>query len=282
MLRNHKALTTLAGCLLTICCFGSGSLAAPPANPTAGPGFILAEEHPEAYFFIKMIQAGSIDYAVVNRSFAADVEDVETAGFVPYLAPNRNLIGYGVKGKTLELVGLDRPIYVAGRALPEGRWTVEFPPTMLFFMHRMPKELGGGMQKTYNFRGAEFLEQGYSLEETGVFIRRDLLLNTLVWSMLEYMSVVDGAQVDTWSPPADFAELESFIGAERNPAFWSHVQEVPTIQEVESAPGNFFAGYSVGHRKWVIRMNLGPEVREWPFLWSDKEGSWMSGRLFHY
>lgn len=79
--------------------------------------------------------------------------------------------------------------------------------------------------------------------------------------------------------PADLAELEEYVGLERNPAGWEGITLVSFHGEVEYSAGNLFIGWI--DDDWVVSCNLGPETVSHRF-WRNSEGNWVSTSCIAY
>jgi hypothetical protein len=225
---------------------------------------VLAVEHPSAAIFVQMFARGGLDYFVSQRNVPASLAQIEQNGSTPYAAPSQASYVLNIVDSKKLYVNSTTPVWDDGQALPNQKYGMGLPEKGLFAVTNLPPDdIGKGYKfKGYLFPGAEYLESGVSLEEFPAVQRRMHLNNFIA-------RVTHTFILEVGRTPYDFAELEHYIGTERNPAGWQGIQVVSSRGQVEATPGNFYFG-PVSGNLYQAAINLGPEVEVYDFR---REGS---------
>jgi hypothetical protein len=257
---------------LLLCPLGSqGS-----ASATTNDGFTLGGSQPQSDLLLQMCARGAHDYGLIHRTFPASLDEAMQAGYMAYQLPAATNFLY-TRAEDKITVFSHEPTYVFGTMLGTRIVARRFPPSILS-REETRYSMDPPMQvRVWMFQGAQYLHAGHSMAELDVFLRRQRLGTHLAHLTMEYSTRYQPDQL-----PANLAELEAFQGLSRNPAAWRDVQPVASLEEVALQPGNLYVGpdsrgklnFGGRHSSWVVAINIGPEVQEWPFVhFPESDGS---------
>lgn len=237
--------------------------------PARSSDVVLAKDYPFSQVFMQMIITAVGDYAVEHRCFPDSIKALLDAGFIPYSSPP--VVGYSSTGTTAKLTSKGQPVIIGGQPTDElsHEW-LKLPKEGLYHLGQvpMPEQGEGGKQvivlreqKIWHWRGAEWVDSGYSWGDVSLGLKASRLRLVLYWATYDYMT-------STGRLPKDFAELEEYIGLQRNPAGWSDLTLVSSVDELNLYPGTVFVGYDY-QGNWRVSANLGPKIQETIWSWGD-------------
>lgn len=266
---------------LTVCCLLLPALAA--ADTSATPAaWTLAGRYPNSQLILQMAARGAHDYGLITRAFPEKLDAAVAGGFTAYQLPAGASVLYHREDSTKFTVMSQLPVYSKGHQQGLRTLSYRFPPTVLYredFMYSMEPPL---KVKMWSFSGAQYLHAGHSMEELNVFLQRERIGKHLLYAAWEYIAAFQPERM-----PANLAELEAFQGLARNPAAWANVQVVDALDKVALQPGNLYVGpdsrglpaFGGKTSTWVIAINIGPEIQEWPFAHYPDEPASQPGRM---
>lgn len=243
----------------------------------ASTNIVLATDYPYANTFMQMVRRSTADYCAVNQSHPEGIEVLETQGYSPYLFPEDFSFDVSVDGKTVRFTphstysygdGLVSVSYLVGAVIPETELQKQFE--VANFVYRDGKQYRDGNKfiDIWNFRGAEWLYDGYSWDDVERGLKLDRIVTHLTWVSKNY-------QYDSGSEmPFNIEELEAYVGVARNPLCWEGVELVNSSSDVEYSTGNLFVGWEGD--EWVVSCNLGPEILTYRFSYDNDYGFWKS------
>lgn len=243
----------------------------------AEQSFCLGCDQPYTAVFIMMMQRGITDFASMNELMPSGLNAMISAGYTPYLPPAALELDYVNQGASAILSSKGNPVMYGDQAAAALNVTFELPQPGLFHIRETtgwysdPSNPTGWSQrqettKFYNFTGAEWLDKGYSKSEVVDALRYHRLVTTLSYASKCYLRHHNQQEL-----PDDFNELETYIGVPRNPAGWEGVTLVNDVKQLDSKPGGLFVGWI--EAKWIVRCNLGPEIKEASFEPTNGVGS---------
>ncbi len=241
--------------------------------PAQSAEIVLARDHPCSVVFMQMLLNGIGDYAVANRSFPPSLETLIAVGFLPYIPPP--VVDYSAGDFTARLTSKGQPVVIAGQPTTEldNNWQ-RLPSSELYTITEVPgPEMGQDgeyhtvlhEQKAWSWRGAEWIDAGYSWDQVALGLKASRLRIVLYWATYDYLLT------HNYQLPDDFAELEDYIGLKRHPAGWDGLTLVNSPDELSLSPGAVFVGYDY-EGNWRVSANLGPKVQE--TKWYLDGGGW--------
>jgi hypothetical protein len=226
-------------------------------------GNVLSRDYPYSVVFVQMATKGIFDHAVQFQQFPATLADTEAAGFFPYRLPELTALDYQSGGKWASVSTQGRPVIINGQYTdPLYQEYNKLPSTELYHLEESPEyeqtpggelELVTRERKMYSWRGAQWLDEGYSWDEVARGLRASRLRIVLHWATQMYV-------YDYGQPPADLADLEEYIGAERSPAGWQGITLASSPEEMAAIPGSLFVGWDADGN-WQVSANFGPQTR---------------------
>lgn len=242
-------------------------------NAIAESQITLAYDHPYASLFMQMARRAAADYSARYMAFAPSIQAMVDEGYTAYLFPAGSNLSYDIYGDKVVITSNGMDSFTLGQVTPSYDVGVRLVDGSLFELVELPKHeivdgeavyVGTETYHVWNFRGAEWLDQGYSWSEVESALRLDRIATHLAWAGGDYVAVYG-------APPINLAELEAFVGTARNAPCWQDVQIVDDIYAVDYSPMSLFAGWDGG--EWIIKANVGPELLMTRFYLSD-EGDW--------
>jgi len=224
-----------------------------------------------------MAGRAAADFAADNRAFAAGFDVLVQEGYTAYMLPEECELDYRPEGDSAVVNSQGNFLTDGTKILDPLYRQLRMPQESLYHWEdvALPVESANPNAteivptKVWHYRGAKWLDEGYSPQQVINAKRFERLRVHLGFAAIQYMEFVN------WQgPPASLLELEKFMGVARNPAGWTGVNLVQQYSEADSLPGNLFVGWhDSGFR---VRVNLGPEIREFALVQSSKGGWVMS------
>jgi hypothetical protein len=235
---------------------------------------VLSRDYPYSVVFMQMLIVGLGDYAVANHQYPADLAQLEQSGFLPYTLAPQTAVEYATDGVSARFSSPGDEATIGGTPLgPFTQEIRELPSPDLYQIGQIPVPEPGPdgelttvlrERKVWNWRGAEWLDAGYSWDNVALGLKASRLRIMLYWATYDYTATSNGQL------PRDFAELEEYIGLQRNPAGWTGLTLVNSIDELSLYPGTIFVGYDY-QGDWRVSANLGPKIQETIWSWRDGE-----------
>lgn len=243
----------------------------------ASTNIVLATDYPYADTFMQMVRRSAADFCAVTQSHPEGIEVLVVQGYSPYLFPEGCSFDVAVDGKTVRFHPQSSSSYGDGEVFDSYYVGAVIPGTDLNrqievpkFVQRDGKQVSDGWELIdyRNFRGAEWLYDGYSWDEVERGLKLDRIVTHLTWVSGNY-------QYDSGSEmPASLEELEAYVGVARNPVCWDGVELVNSSSDVAYSTGSLFVGWEGD--EWVISGNLGPEILTYRFSYDNDYGFWKS------
>jgi hypothetical protein len=242
-----------------------------PLAAHSGSAGSLAAEHPDAAVFRQMARRGGCDFAAQVGRLPRSLGEIQDGGYSAYLFPTNWQPDFRPDEQRLVIGCLGHPAYFAGEFARSYDVVVTLPHPGLYedVPRATPMAAAGAgrsqiVERHWNFPGAQWLYAGLGWGEVEAALRRQRVLTHLNWMTYEYDRGLG-------QMPQSLADLEDYLGTQRNPLCWQGIQEVAGPEAVDWQPGNLFVGWD--HGAWLVSINLGPASETW---------RWVPGRDGHY
>jgi hypothetical protein len=184
------------------------------------------------------------------------------AGYLPYQLPVGCVLDYWIEGEIARVSSNGNPQYVGKDQVDSLDVKIKLKDTSTTTQKTVGHyvESGGEMvwqeseKVVYQHPGARWLDQEFTMPEVGQALAIGRISVILGWALTDFAEFYGRV-------PADLAELEAFIGVERNAAAWADVVVADTPAAALNTVGGLYAGASDGNSFRIVA-NMGPDARD--------------------
>lgn len=264
--------------VLVMAVFAIMQLGSVPLAQASGTSLNSAE--PYNTVLTNMVQRGLLDYCAQFGHFPQDAGELEAGGFTPYLLPANAPVNLMLEGGKAHVDTNGNEVYMGGCYLPaDWQIFVRQPSPNLVEYEEMYVSVDGDPGnreyqefETPSFPGAQWLAAGYSWPEVEQALRVDRIVKLAIHGIYYYSS-------ENGNLPGSLADLEAYLGYERNQLAWQGVTECFSADEALSMPGGLYIGWDGGD--FVIRANYGTTLFSETYKQSDS-GDWVTSEKSGY